>query len=94
MKTKAYELNDKINLIELTTDKVKRLFVIGSDFDLGYELLSILNDESEVSKKFKIKEYIKSLDLDKIYDYLCEINDEADDYLYKDDLNLNNIVND
>lgn len=82
MKTKAHKLRDDIYLIELTDEKVKRLFVVGTDFDLSYELLSVLND----NKEFKIKDYIKAIDIDKIYDYLCEINDDADDYLYKDDI--------
>ena len=90
MRTKAYKLNDKINLLELTDEKVKRLFIIGSDYDLGYELLSVINDNT----KFNVKEYIKSLDIDKVYDYLCEVNDDADDYLYKDDINLDNLVED
>lgn len=90
MRTKAYKLNDKINLLELTDDRVKRLFIIGSDYDLGYELLSVVNDDTDISKKFNIKEYIKTLDLDKIYDYLQEINEEADDYLYKD--NIDDII--
>lgn len=94
MRTKAYKLNDKINLLELTDEKVKRLFIIGSDYDLGYELLSVINDNIDISKKFNIKEYIKTLDLDKVYDYLCEVNDDADDYLYKDDINLDNLVED
>lgn len=81
MRTKAHRITDDIYLIELTDEKIKRLFVVGADFDLSYELLSVYDNQD-----FKLKDYIKSLDPDKLYDYLCEINDDADDYLYKDDI--------
>lgn len=81
MRTKAHKITDDIYLIELTDEKIKRLFIVGADFDLSYELLSVYDN-----KDFKVKDYIKTLESDKLYDYLCEINDDADDYLYKDDI--------
>lgn len=81
MKTKAHKIKDDLYIIELTDEKVKRLFVVGSNYDLAYEIMSILPD-----KNVKISEYIKSLDISMLYDNLIEINDDADEYLYKDDI--------
>lgn len=83
MRTKAHKIKDDLYIIELTDEKVKRLFVIGNDYDLGYEILSVLDD-----KKLNISDYIKTLDISMLYDNLCEINEDADDYLYHDTIDM------
>lgn len=85
MRTKAHKLKDDLYIIELTDENIKRLFVVGNDYDLAYEIMSTLND-----KKININDYIKTLDISMLYDYLSEINDDADDYLYKD--NIENLL--
>lgn len=85
MKSKIYNLEDGLILIELKSENEVRYIVNHKDYDISYLLLSVLLDDV-VSKKFKIKDYIKTLDKEKLMDYLQELNDDSDDYLYKDNI--------
>ena len=89
MRSKVYEMKNDLVLIELTDNIKKRLIVTHPDYDLSYELMSVLNENN---KKFDMKEYISNLEEEKLIDYLQEINDDADDYLYHDDIDINPLI--
>lgn len=94
MRTKAHHIKDNLYVIELKDNLITRLIVTHSDYDLSYELLSIYNDDIKEDNKFDLKTYIKNLNYDNLLNYLIDINDEGEDYLYHDDLQINPIIED
>lgn len=94
MRTKAHHIKDNLYVIELKDNLITRLIVTHSDYDLSYELLSIYNDDIKEDNKFDLKAYIKNLNYDNLLNYLIDINDEGEDYLYHDDLQINPIIED
>lgn len=89
MRVKNYKLEDKLYLLELIGDDIIRLIVTHDDYNLSYELLSVYKDDILT---FDTKSYVKTLNGEQLLNYLIDINDNEDDYLIKDNLELENIL--
>lgn len=89
MRVKNYELKDKLYLLELIEKEKTRYIITHEDYNLSYELLSLYNNDY---KNFDVKGYINSLNCDNLFNYLQDINDTEEDYLIKDDINLDNLI--
>ena len=89
MRVKNYNLKDKLYLLELIEKDKTRYIVTHEDYNLSYELLSLYNEDYN---KFDVKSYINTLNYANLLNYLEDINDTEDDYLIKDNLNLDNLI--
>lgn len=80
MRTKSKKIAEGINLITLKEENMIRYFIIGDDYELGYEIFSLI-DEGD----FDEKKFLDNLNIKIINDTLDEINNrEEDDCLYHD----------
>lgn len=93
MRTKAILIKNNLYIIKLTDELQTRLIVTHKDYDLSYELLAVFNEDIGKGKKFDLYEYIKSLDYEKLYNNLIDVNSEENDLLY-DDFNIIPLVDD
>lgn len=91
MRVKNYKIQDKLYLLELIGDDIIRLIVTHEDYDLSYELLSVYKDDILT---FDTKSYVKSLNGEQLLNYLIDINDTEDDYLIKDQMDLDYMLKD
>lgn len=92
MRTKANLIKNNLYVIELRDEIITRLIVTHKDYDLSFELLSIYNNDLE--SKFSLKDYIKSLDYEKLFNNLIDVNSEGEDCLFQEDINLIPLLDD
>ena len=92
MRTKAHKIKDNLYIIELKDDIFTRLIVTHPDYELSFELLSVYNDDLKLENSIDLKEYIKNVNYDNLINYLIDINNEGEDYLYHDEIELNSLV--
>lgn len=92
MRTKAHHIKDNLYIIELKDDIFTRLIVTHPDYELSFELLSIYNDDLKLENSIDLKEYIKNVNYENLINYLIDINNEGEDYLYHDEIEMNSLV--
>lgn len=80
MRSSLKKLDDDLYLLKIKKGSMIRYFVIGEDYELSYELFSLIDDSN-----FNEKEFFENINTKMIRDTLDEINNRDEfDCLYHD----------
>ena len=89
MRCKGKKISDDIILISLRDDDIIRYIAVGKDYEISYEVYSLIADEN-----FNEKEFLKDINVNSIRDTLDDINNNMEnDCLYHDIGEIDNINN-
>lgn len=89
MRCKGKKISEDIILISLREDDIIRYIAVGKDYEISYEVYSLIADEN-----FNEKEFLKDINVNSIRDTLDDINNSMeDDCLYHDIGEIDNINN-
>lgn len=89
MRVKNYNIKDKMYLLELIDKEITRFIITDENYSLSFELLTL---NTEDYKKFDVKSYVKTLNYNNLMNYLQDINDTEDDYLIKDNIDIDKLI--
>lgn len=89
MRVKNYNIKDKMYLLELIDKEITRFLITDENYNLSFELLSLNTEDHE---KFDVKSYVKTLNYNNLMNYLQDINDTEDDYLIKDNIDIDKLI--
>lgn len=80
MRSSIKKLSDDLYLLKIKKGETLRYFVIGEDYELSYELFSLIDDG-----EFNEKEFFENININMIKDTLDEVNNRDEfDCLYHD----------
>lgn len=89
MRVKNYNIKDRMYLLELIDKEITRFIVTDENYSLSFELLTL---NTEDYNKFDVKSYVKTLNYKNLMNYLQDINDTEDDYLIKDNIDIDKLI--